>query len=130
VVELSGTIMIGIIHSLIGNSQAGMLLGIWVATLFGEAISGSHFNPAVTIVVMLRKNSSFGSRRLKGILYIVAQLIGGILQAFLSIFLRTGDKFMICSGYGLSSGFGSYVSEAIGTFSFVFIFMLCTDKKT
>jgi hypothetical protein len=75
VVELSGTIMVGIIHSLIDNSQAGMLLGIRVATLFGEAKSGSHYNPTVTVVVMLIKNSSFGSRCLKGILYIVAQVI-------------------------------------------------------
>lgn len=130
VVELSGTIMLGIIHSMIGNSQAGMLLGMWVATLFGEAISGSHYNPAVTVVVMLRKNSSFGSRRLKGILYIVAQLLGGILQAFISIFLARGSSATACAGYGTSSGFATYISEAIGTFTFVFIFMLCTDKKT
>ena len=53
-----------------GNKQAGMLLGAWVITLFGVAISGAHFNPAVTVVFMLRKQSSFGSRRLLGILYI------------------------------------------------------------
>lgn len=47
-----------------------MLLGAWVITLFGVAISGAHFNPAVTVVFMLRKHSNFGSRRLLGILYI------------------------------------------------------------
>jgi len=49
-----------------------MLLGFWIITLFGVAISGAHFNPAVTIVIMLRRNSSFGSRRLLGIMYILA----------------------------------------------------------
>jgi len=47
-----------------------MLLGFWVITLFAEGISGSHFNPAITLVFMLRKNSTLGSRRLKGIIYI------------------------------------------------------------
>ena len=49
-----------------------MLLGMWIITLFGVAISGAHFNPAITLAIMLRKNSNFGSRRLLGIMYIVA----------------------------------------------------------
>ena len=55
-------------HADVRNSG---VLGAWVITLFGVAISGAHFNPAVTVVFMLRKHSSFGSRRLLGILYIV-----------------------------------------------------------
>jgi glycerol uptake facilitator-like aquaporin len=58
-----------------------MLLGYWVITLFGEAISGAHFNPAVTLVFMLRKNSKFGTRKLRCIIYVAGQLIGGILSA-------------------------------------------------
>jgi glycerol uptake facilitator-like aquaporin len=71
VVEVVGTAVLGTFYLLMGNKQAGMLLGAWVITLFGVAISGAHFNPAVTVVFMLRKHSSFGSRRLLGILYIV-----------------------------------------------------------
>lgn len=65
---------------------------MWVVTLFGQAISGAHFNPAVTLVFMLRKNSSFGSRRLLGIIYIAGQLLGGIAAALVSFFLAEGDK--------------------------------------
>jgi len=70
VVELVGTAVLGIFYLLIGDQQAGILLGFWVITLFGTSISGAHFNPAVTVAIMLRKNSQFGSRRLLGIIYI------------------------------------------------------------
>lgn len=36
---------------------------------------------------MLRKNSQLGSRRLLGIMYIVAQYLGGIIAAVVSRFL-------------------------------------------
>jgi glycerol uptake facilitator-like aquaporin len=49
-----------------------MLLGVWIITLFGLAISGAHYNPAITLAIMLRKKSNFGSRRLLGIMYITA----------------------------------------------------------
>ena len=69
-VEDVGTAVLGTFYLLMGNKQSGMLLGAWVITLFGVAISGAHFNPAVTVVFMLRRHSGFGSRRLLGILYI------------------------------------------------------------
>lgn len=70
-----------------------MLLGTWIVTLFGLAISGSHFNPAVTIVFMLTKNSPFRSRRLLGIIYIAGQFLGGIAAAFVSKFLADTNEY-------------------------------------
>jgi glycerol uptake facilitator-like aquaporin len=114
---------------------------MWVLTLFGEAISGAHYNPAITLVFMLRKNSShFGSRRLKGLFYIVAQMIGGLIAGFVSLFLLKGNNKMINASPMLvfdvdtlettNRGFASMVSEFAGSFVFIFLFMLCTDKKT
>jgi len=62
----------GIAYSLIGDRQEGILLFMWVLTLFAQAISGAHFNPAITLACMLRKNSNFGQRRLLGLMYIAA----------------------------------------------------------
>jgi len=91
VVEIVGTGVLGFFYIMMGDKQVGILLGMWVVTLFGQAISGAHFNPAVTLVFMLRKNSSFGSRRLLGIIYIAGQLLGGIAAALISSFLAEGD---------------------------------------
>lgn len=67
-----GTFVIGVFYLTIGDSQAGFLLGVWIINLFGVAISGAHFHPGITLVTMLRRNSSFGTRRLRGVIYIVA----------------------------------------------------------
>jgi len=144
IVEMAGTAVMGVFYLTVGDQQAGMLLGFWIITLFGVAVSGSHFNPAVTLVIMARKNSSFGSRRLLGIMYIVAQFLGGLLAAVVSVFILEGtsvavspvqtmenigtdEKIIISYPYKNKS---AMISEVVGTFMFVFLFMLCTDKKT
>jgi glycerol uptake facilitator-like aquaporin len=79
IVELVGTATLGIFYVMIGDQPVGILLGLWVIILFGEGISGAHYNPAITLVFMLRKNSThLGTRRLKGFIYMAAQLLGGI----------------------------------------------------
>ena len=92
IVELAGTAVLGIFYLTVGGQQTGLLLGYWIITLFAVAISGAHFNPCVTIAAMLRRNSNFGSRRLRGVIYIVAQFLGGMLAATLSIFLLNESR--------------------------------------
>lgn len=74
VVEIVGTAVLGVFYLLMGDKQAGVLLGYWVVTLFGVAISGAHFNPCVTLVHMFKKNPEklFRGQRLIGIMYMVA----------------------------------------------------------
>ena len=86
---------------------------------------------------MLRKNSTFGSRRLKGLIFIVAQILGGVIAAMLSLFLvESGDhdlvvKPMFEEGDTSSrKSFAAMISEASGSFVLIFLFMICTDKKT
>ena len=110
-----------------------MLLGMWIITLFGVAISGAHFNPAITLAIMLRKNSNFGSRRLLGIMYIVAQILGGILAGSLSRFILSSRYIVAAPTLDSDGGpkiFSALLSEAFGSFMYVFLFMICTDKKT
>ena len=136
IVEMIGTAVLGVFYLVIGDQQVGMLLGVWVLTLFGEAISGAHYNPAVTIVFMLRRNSkTFGSRRLKGLFYIVAQMTGGLIAGLMSRFLLSGENMIIAPNPQMLED-GSYratpsmISEFVGSFFFIFLFMLSTDKKT
>jgi len=62
----------GMIYNLIGESQAGIFLGMWILTLFGHTISGAHYNPAVTMAYMIRKEKPFHSRKLYGFMMIFA----------------------------------------------------------
>jgi glycerol uptake facilitator-like aquaporin len=105
---------------------------VWIITLFGQAISGAHFNPAVTLACMLRKNSNFGSRRILGVMYIVAQIIGGLLSAILVLFLNGHSELVVptIDSSGNFKSFTSIISETVGSFFFVFMFMLCTGKDT
>lgn len=115
----------------------GILLGYWIITLFGISISGAHFNPAITVAVMLKKDSQFGTRRLKGLLYMGAQLVGGVLAALLGALLKEDfvEPLEVVSVIVEDDGasykqFAGSISEATGAFVLIFLFMLCSDKKT
>jgi glycerol uptake facilitator-like aquaporin len=89
---------------------------------------------------MLRKESSFGTRRLLGIIYIAGQLLGGIAAALISIFLSESNKDAndnehtvaqpMLDSEGSPKVFSSIISEILGTFIMVLIFMLSTQKST
>lgn len=153
IVEFTGTAVLGIFYLSVGAQQTGILLGYWIIALFGVAISGAHYNPCITLAAMLRRNSTFGTRRLRGFIYIAAQLAGGIAAATLARFILLNEKnasnIAISPVYEyewsnsttpysqfaqpLDSSrkfFSSYISEAVGTFLFVFMIMICTEKKT
>ena len=68
--EIIGTASFGIIYILLGDHQIGILLGHWIITLFASQISGSHFNPVVTLVQMFRTGGSGLDTKLLGLIYI------------------------------------------------------------
>ena len=71
VIELVGTAVLGVFYLTIGNIQVGILLGMWIINLFGVAISGAHFNPAVTLMlVLMKKMKSQGA-----MIYIFLQIV-------------------------------------------------------
>ena len=52
-------------------NQTALLLTLWVLTIFGQRISGAHYNPALSIAHMMRKDvGSFP--RLLAVAYVVA----------------------------------------------------------
>ena len=98
-------------------------------------ISGCHLNPAVSIGLF--SAGKFDKREL--IPYIMAQLFGGILGAFVLYFIATGKAGFEVGGFA-SNGYGALspdgyglipalLTELILTFMFLFIILGSTSDK-
>ncbi|HAS21045.1 MAG TPA: aquaporin [Lachnospiraceae bacterium] len=109
------------VHILIGWGMAVMV----PAFSFG-ALSGAHFNPAVTVGAAIRGGMSWSL--VPG--YIIAQMIGGFLGAAILIFLygdhiaATDDDATIrgcfCTGPSIRNTFLNFMSEFVATFVLVY----------
>lgn len=64
------------------GDPVGFFVGFFVLLVFSARISGSHFNPAVTLAFMLRKETG-GFSRILGIAYMLFQVGGGLLGGLL-----------------------------------------------
>src|SRR5262249_61622334 len=60
--------------ALLGNTLPTGAILVVLITILGP-ISGAHFNPAVSVVFVLKRELSVG----EGCAYVIAQVIGGIL---------------------------------------------------
>jgi aquaporin Z len=113
--------------AVIGLVHAFLLFGLIV--MFG-VVSGGHFNPAVTLAAIVIKRIS----ALDGVIYIFAQLIGGILGAFLTkgLLLDEGraTHYGAAEVSGLLSGaFPGAIIEAVGTFCLVLVILAAVYSK-
>lgn len=57
--------------------SVGFFVGFFILLIFSARISGSHFNPAVTLAFMLRRDTGRFSRML-GLAYIGFQYLGAV----------------------------------------------------
>ena len=103
--------------ALLGNTIAtGAILYVLI-TIFAP-ISGAHFNPAVTLVMLaLRELSLMGS-----ILYIGAQIAGGLCGTFLAHFMFEQEILQLSGNE--RSGLAQYGSEVIATIGLVLTILL------
>lgn len=124
-------IQIGI--GLLGVSLAFGLTVVTGAYAFGH-ISGGHFNPAVSCGAW-----SAGRLDTKDLFpYIVSQVLGGLLGAFVLYLIATGNGSDIggfaSNGYGeLSPGkysmMAGFICEFVMTFMFLTVILNCTDEN-
>lgn len=99
--------------ALIGNTAAtGAILFVLITAL--GPISGAHFNPAVTLVMALRREVSV----LSALLYVPAQVVGCILGAWLAhaMFALPIVQFSTHA----REGAGQILSEGVATFALIF----------
>jgi glycerol uptake facilitator protein len=102
----------------------GWGFAVAIAVYVAGGITGAHINPAVTLAAIVRRTIAPGT----GVLYIVVQVLGAFVGAFLVHMLYMGN--FVADGYqnvfytGAAPGyetlvFNLYFSEILGTFVLV-----------
>jgi len=114
-------------YAVVGFVQGLTLFGVIV--MFG-AVSGGHFNPAVTLAAAtIRKISP-----LDAVIYILAQLSGAVLGALLTKGLLLDEGRAVNYGAGevsslLSGSFAGAVVEGIGVFALTLVILSSVFSK-
>ncbi len=95
--------------ALLGNTLAtGAIL--FVIILIFAPLSGAHFNPAVTLVFLVRRELSVRDATL----YVLAQLVGGIIGVWAAHLMFDLDILQFSTK--ARTGTGQWAGEAIATF--------------
>jgi glycerol uptake facilitator-like aquaporin len=105
----------------------GLLLGIFVLIIFSAKVSGSQYNPAITLSFIFRRNTDKQFSRPLGIAYILFQVLGGFVASLLA--LAFGAE---ATNLGTDSSLigESIVAELIGSFFLCFLYLTQTESKT
>lgn len=99
--------------ALLGNTAAtGAILFVLISAL--GPISGAHFNPAVTLVMTLRRELPASD----AVVYLASQIAGCILGAWLAHFMF--ELPVLQTSTSVRNGLPQIVSEAAATFALVF----------
>ena len=68
--EFIGTCLFTMIF-VMGAGSGSLLVSLWVLTVFCWKISGSHFNPAISVAYIFRRDSG-GLPKILALLYVLA----------------------------------------------------------
>jgi glycerol uptake facilitator-like aquaporin len=86
-------------------------------------ISGAHFNPAVTLVMTLRRDLKLGD----ALAYAIAQVAGCIAGAILAHAMF--ELPLLQTGAHVRAGFSQALSEGVATFALVFAILLVSRTR-
>ncbi len=97
---------------------------LMIMVYMGGHISGGHYNPAVSLGLLLRKkfpSSDF-------LPYVIAQIVGGISAAYVS-YVVLGKSITVAPGDGISA-FSAVLVELLFTFALVLTVLnvACSEK--
>jgi glycerol uptake facilitator-like aquaporin len=108
--------------ALLCNTLAtGAILFVLIVTL--GPISGAHFNPAVTLVMLLDRKITV----LHAGLYVVIQIAGAVLGVFLA-HLMFGET-IFAWGVKPRTGTGQWVSEGVAAFGLILTILGLQDRR-
>ena len=124
ITEFIGTFFLVLVVALTGNAAAiGVVLMVMVFA--GGHISGGHYNPAVTLAVLIRGKVS----RYDAGIYMIVQIIAAVIAALIAKWY-VGDMAVVA--LDLSSRLlKAFVSELLGTFALAYVVLnVATSKGT
>ncbi len=98
--------------ALLGNTLATAAMLLVLVGILGP-VSGAHFNPAVTMVAVVRRDLGAAD----GLAYLAAQLGGGLLGVLLAHAMFDLPLWQI--GVKVRAGPGQWLSEGVATFTLV-----------
>lgn len=133
--EFLGTLLLTSLYnsSFQSGDGVGLLCGFFVLLIFSARISGSHFNPAITLAFMFRRDTGRFSRLL-GLLYIAAQYAGALLGAIVSYNLFQANAMtpltVGVNANGTTLLVQAMVMEMIGAMLITFLYLTQTEKDT
>lgn len=104
--------------ALLCNTLATAAVLVVIIVMF-VSVSGAHFNPAVTLVMLLRGNID----RRPALLYVAVQIVGGCLGAVAAHLMFGLDPVQL--GSTARNGFGQWLGEFIATFGLIATILGC-----
>jgi len=108
--------------ALLGNTGATAAILFVLITALGP-ISGAHFNPAVTLVMTLRRALSAGD----ALSYVVVQIAGCVAGAILAHAMFELPLVQVATH--ARAGFAQDLSEAVATFALVFAILMVSRVR-
>ena len=121
----------GIMGENLTENKAVVLLANSIATAFGLIVliwtfapySGAHFNPVVSIVMMLLGKLT----KYETVLFILFQVVGGVLGVMIANIIFDLDIISISDNRRLTSGV--FISEIFATFGLLITILLVSKQK-
>lgn len=104
--------------ALLCNTIATGAVLVVIITIF-VSVSGAHFNPAVTLVMLLRGQIESGT----ALFYVVVQIAGGCLGAIAAHLMFGLDPVQL--GSTARTGVGQWIGEFIATFGLIATILGC-----
>ena len=121
----------GIMGENLTENKAVVLLANSIATAFGLMVliwtfapySGAHFNPVVSIVMMLLGKLT----KYETVLFILFQVVGGVLGVMIANIIFDLDIISISDNRRLTRGL--FISEIFATFGLLITILLVSKQK-
>lgn len=109
--------------ALLGNTIATGAILVVLILVFGP-LSGAHFNPAVTLAFLIRKEISAPD----AILYVIVQVIAGVAGVLVAHIMFDQSVFQLSTTE--RTGTGQWVAEGVATFGLVMTILGCLKTRS